>query len=90
MNNFNKPAPRPCYPRAQRPVARNSRKEKSMGRIISDVSKRVLIVEGYDQVKRITSLERKEGGKTRIINVKTLAKDVFEIELISRVGSFIE
>lgn len=102
MNNFNKPAPRPCYQRPQKPGKKgkgtyvNPTTEPYPGqpsnqnsRIISDISKRVLIVEGYNEVKRITSLEKREGNKTKIINVKALANDVFEIELISRVGSFI-
>ncbi len=56
------------------------------GRIISDISKRVLIVEGKSELDRILNLE--ENRKEHIINVKKLGKEVYEIELISKVGSF--
>lgn len=56
------------------------------GRIISDISKRVLIVEGKDELDRILHLE--ENGKEHIINTKELGKEVYEIELIRKVGSF--
>lgn len=56
------------------------------GRIISDISKRVLIVEGKSELDRILHLE--ENGGDHIINVKKLDKDVYEIELIKKVGSF--
>ena len=56
------------------------------GRIISDISKRVLIVEGKSELDRILHL--KEGEKDQIINVKKLGKEVYEIELIRNVGSF--
>lgn len=56
------------------------------GRIISDISKRVLIVEGKDELDRILHLE--ENRKEHIINTKKLGKEVYEIELIRKVGSF--
>ncbi len=56
------------------------------GRIISDISKRVLIVEGKSELDRILHLE--ENKKEHIINVKKLGNEVYEIELIRKVGSF--
>lgn len=59
---------------------------KEKGRIISDISKRVLIVEGKSELDRILHLE--ENREDHIINVKKLGKEVYEIELIKKVGSF--
>lgn len=56
------------------------------GRIISDISKRVLIVEGKSELDRILQLE--ENREEHIVNVKKLGNDVYEIELIRKVGSF--
>lgn len=56
------------------------------GRIISDISKRVLIVEGKSELDRILHLE--ENREEHIINVKKLGNEVYEIELIRKVGSF--
>lgn len=59
---------------------------KEKGRIISDISKRVLIVEGKSELDRILQLE--ENREEHIVNVKKLGNDVYEIELIRKVGSF--
>ena len=56
------------------------------GRIIRDISKRVLIVEGKSELDRILHLE--ENREEHIINVKKLGNEVYEIELIRKVGSF--
>lgn len=56
------------------------------GRIISDISKRVLIVEGQDELNRIMHIYTRytEG----IVRHKKLAPEIYEIEIIQRVGSF--
>jgi len=46
----------------------------------------VLIVEGKSELDRILHLE--ENKKEHIINVKKLGNEVYEIELIRKVGSF--
>lgn len=58
-----------------------------MGRIISDISKRVMIVEGEEEVKRILSVVSRSDSND-IVETKKLADDVWEIEIIKRVGSF--
>ena len=57
------------------------------GRIISDISKRVLIVEGEEELKRILSIPSREKNDN-IVETKRLAENVWEIEIIKRVGSF--
>ena len=56
-----------------------------MNRIISDISKRVLIVEGEEEVRRILGVTN---GDDCIVGTKKLADNVWEIEIIRRVGSF--
>lgn len=54
--------------------------------IISDISKRILIVKGKNEVKRIRAINNPEHYQ---FNCKEIDKDVFEIELINiKVGSF--
>lgn len=55
-----------------------------MSNIISDISKRVLIVKGFEEVKRIAEINQDE----RIMKVKYLENDIWNIELISRVGDY--
>lgn len=50
--------------------------------IISDTTIRTLIVKGIDEVKRIKHLNRDE----HIFKVDKIARDVYEIKLIYRVG----
>lgn len=56
------------------------------GRIISDISKRVLIVEGRDELNRIMHIQEKDSE--RITRYRTLGNDIYEIEIIQKVGSF--
>lgn len=53
--------------------------------ILSDVSKRVIVVKGINEVRRIEVINR---TNKLIMNVKNLYEDVYEIELIYRVGSY--
>lgn len=55
-----------------------------MSNIISDISKRILIVEGIEEVRRIESCNK----GIDIIKVKNLYDDVWKIELIRRVGDY--
>ena len=57
-----------------------------MNKILSDISKRELIVEGIEEVERIKFINNNE----HIFNLEILAKDLFKITLIRRVGSFYE
>lgn len=59
---------------------------KRKGRIISDISKRVLIVEGKSELDRIMHLQASD--TERITNFKKLGNEVYEIEIISKVGTF--
>jgi len=56
------------------------------GGIISDISKRVLIVEGRDELNRIMHIQEKDSE--RIIRYSFLGDDIYEIEIIQKVGSF--
>ena len=55
-------------------------------RIISDTTIRTLIVKGIDEVKRIKQVNRDE----HIFKVDEIAKDVYEIKLIYRVGDYMK
>ena len=55
-------------------------------RIISDTTIRTLIVKGTDEVKRIKQVNRDE----HIFKVDEIAKDVYEIKLIYRVGDYMK
>jgi hypothetical protein len=55
-----------------------------MSVIIRDVSKRVIIVKGEKSVKWIEQCNKKKD----IIKVKNLHDDVWQVELIKRVGSY--
>lgn len=55
-------------------------------RIISDTTIRTLIVKGIDEVKRIKQVNRDE----HIFKVGKIAKDVYEIKLIYRVGDYMK
>lgn len=57
-----------------------------MGRIISDVTKRELIVQGYDEMNRITRLHMKD--KETIMDCTKIGEDVWRIELIYKVESY--
>ena len=54
--------------------------------IISDTTIRTLIVKGIDEVKRIKQVNRDE----HIFKVGKIAKDVYEIKLIYRVGDYMK
>ena len=56
-----------------------------MGRILRDVSERTLIVQGEDEVYRMQTINR--DGKY-IFSSRLLYDDVYEVKLISRVGSY--
>ncbi|MGO5073875.1 hypothetical protein [Clostridium botulinum] len=55
-----------------------------MSNIISDISKRVLIVKGVEEVIRIRRLNKNKD----IIKIKNLHDDIWQIELIKRVGDY--
>jgi len=55
-----------------------------MGNIISDVSKRIMVVKGVPTVRHI---EHCNNGRD-IIKVKELHDDIWEVELIKRVGTY--
>lgn len=57
-----------------------------MGRIISDISKREIIVEGIDEVERIEHINRNKC----IVNIEIIAKDIYKVSLIGRVGTIKE
>ncbi|MCD3234291.1 hypothetical protein G8V06_09325 [Clostridium botulinum D/C] len=52
--------------------------------IISDISKRILIVQGEKEVRRIKSLNK----GTNIIKIQNLHDDIWKVELIYRVGDY--
>ncbi len=54
--------------------------------IISDVSKRILIVKGIEEVERIKNLYQRD--KIHSINIKKLSDDNYEIEIIYSVGDY--
>lgn len=55
-----------------------------MSNIISDVSKRTLIVKGMDEVRWIELCNKDKD----IIKVKNLHDDIWQVDLIKRVGSY--
>ena len=55
-----------------------------MSNILSDVSKRTLVVKGIEEIRRIENLN--EGRD--IIKIKNLHDDIWQIELIKRVGDY--
>lgn len=55
-----------------------------MSRIIRDVSKRVLIVKGEEIVRHIEQCNKNRD----IIKAKNLHDDIWQVELIRRVGSY--
>ncbi|WP_163221289.1 hypothetical protein [Clostridium sporogenes] len=55
-----------------------------MSNIISDVSKRVLIVKGIREVRWIELFNKDRD----IIKVKNLHDDIWQVELIKRVGDY--
>lgn len=56
-----------------------------MGRILRDVSERTLIVQGADEVDRLQGIN---DSRRFIFKSKFLYDDVYEVKLISRVGSY--
>ncbi|WP_251861069.1 hypothetical protein [Clostridium sp. Marseille-Q2269] len=55
-----------------------------LSNIISDISKRVLIVKGIEEVRRIKLCNKERD----IIKTKNLYDDIWEVELIKRVGDY--
>lgn len=52
--------------------------------LLSDVSKRVITVKGIEEVRRIESIN----NGIDILKVKNLNGDIWQIELIKRVGDY--
>lgn len=52
--------------------------------ILSDVTKRVILVKGADEVERIKTINK----DFRIFECRKMRKDLCEITLIERVGSY--
>lgn len=57
---------------------------KNTGKILSDITKRELIVEGIDRVKAI---DLKNNGKD-LFSIEILGDNLFKVILTKRVGSF--
>ncbi|TAH62774.1 MAG: hypothetical protein EWM50_04975 [Gottschalkiaceae bacterium] len=57
-----------------------------MNKIISDITKRILIVEGIEEVERIKFLYRNE--KVHQIEVTQLALNKYQVEIIYKVGDY--
>lgn len=55
-----------------------------MGNILSDTTKRIIVVEGFEEVERIKDLYR--GNCT--IEVKELSANIYEVEIIYNVGDY--
>ena len=62
----------------------NNRHDGNM--IISDVTIRTLIVKGIDEVERIKMLNNNEYN----IKSKKISSDIYEVQLIHRVGDYLE
>lgn len=54
--------------------------------IISDVTIRTLIVKGMNEVERIRGINKDK----HIININRKSEEIYEIQLIYRVGDYIE
>lgn len=55
-------------------------------KVISDVTIRTLIVKGMNEVERIRGINQDK----HIINVNRKSKEIYEIQLIYRVGDYFE
>lgn len=60
------------------------KKSQSEGKILSDISKRELIVMGFETARGI---DIKNNGRD-LITIETLGDNLFKVTLIKRVGSF--